>query len=183
MLTSRFCRPAQSMRTRSNNVFCVAPTIRILALVSILTGLPGPVFADLFWGPDNFDDCFVERMKGQDRSMGMVVRRACEREFEVELNSEARKLVNIEWTESTSDSATFTVGQNDSDFKIYRAILRFSEVECGEAKDDDFNITGTVDFSSWRPHTDPRLQATIKLANSSKLKCMRTKVLIGKRFK
>ena len=143
--------------------------------------LSGPAKADLFGGPDNFDECVADKMKGQIASMIYTVRRACERKFETELQADQRKLIDIGWSDSTKSNVSVFVEENDSDFVVTRVLLTFSKAECGQAKSEEFDVKVEADFSGWVPGSDPKITTKASVDNATSLKCMRTKSVFGKR--
>lgn len=151
----------------------------VLSVISIL--FPGSVMAGLFGGPSNYDECMVERMKGQERYMYSTVKKSCEREFEVKV--EKKYLVDLDWTDTTSSGVIVSIGKNDSEFEVTRAALIFSKKSCEESKDTDFNVQGEANFSSWIPGKSSATKTEVKLDNSYSVKCFRTVEVYGRRIK
>ena len=56
----------------------------ILLLITIIAILPSEGFAGLF-GPENYDECMLEKMKGQDIRMYDRAKNACEKLFPPEV--------------------------------------------------------------------------------------------------
>jgi len=135
----------------------------------------------IFGGPSNYDECMVERMKGQERYMYSTVRKSCEREFEVKLQK--KYLVDLNWVDTASSGVVVSIAKNNSEYEVTKAILIFSMKSCEESKDADFKIQAEAVFSSWIPGKSAGEKADVKLESAYSVKCFRTKEVYGKRIK
>jgi hypothetical protein len=153
----------------------------ITALVVCL--VPGIAAADLFGGPSNYDACVAERMKGLERIMFNTVSKSCEREFEVKLAPRDKKLVDVDWVNTTETSVEVNIQKNDSDFLITMVVLAFSKKPCEDSEGGDYEIIREVDFKHWMPGRDAKTDATIKFVDTSTVSCFITKEVYGKRYK
>lgn len=142
---------------------------------------PKLAIAGLFGGPSNYDECVVDRMKGQEKFMYGAVRRSCEREFEVKLDDISS--VKLNWTNTTSDGIEVSIGRNDSAYELTKALLMFSKKSCDESKDADFNIRAEAVFRSWMPGKSPNEKAMTKMESPHSVQCFRTLEVYGKRVK
>jgi len=145
--------------------------------------IPNISVSGILGGPDNYDACIVDRMKGMDKTVIYTVQKSCEREFEVILKPDQKKLIHIAWSTSSSKEIGVEIDKNESDFKVTKATLAFSKTECGNTKDEDFSHIVDVDFSDWIPGRGPKTNTSIKFDNPHEFKCLRTKDLYGKRYR
>lgn len=130
-------------------------------------------------GPSSFEDCVLDKMKGQQPTMRPTAARACEREFERPVDV---GLVHFAWTAP----GTVSIDKNDSDFAITRAVFSFSRVACESAKDSDYSIRAEVRFAGWIPSSAPKTSGAFTFAEEvdpSALRCMRTEEVYGKRVR
>lgn len=100
-----------------------------------------------WFGPDNYEECVVEKMKGQERTMRGMVQDACEAKFprptsiaEFASWGDDRD-IKIDW-----QGQSVRVARNDTPYAITEIALRFSRKECSKTKmvssyreDSDFN--------------------------------------------
>jgi hypothetical protein len=142
--------------------------------------------AGLFGGPDNYDECIVDKMKGVDlktwhRFAREPAERACQRKFESKL--ENNSLIDIDWSDTTDDGVVVNISENNSDFEITKAILKFSEKGCDASVDADFNIQAEAIFSSWIPGKGSAIETVVELSFPRNVHCFRTREVYGKRIK
>lgn len=112
--------------------------MRIKALL-----LLGVIFAPMaglagWFDPDNYEDCVLEKMKGQERFLINTARKACRNEFpaEVELGWPEIADIDTAWTTSGS-SIVFEITKNDSKYTVTRIRALFSTKPCREEKAKD----------------------------------------------
>lgn len=92
--------------------------------------------AGLF-GPNNFPDCVLEKMKGQDRSLLGTARSACRRQFPEEtplvqgVDYRVGQIVSS-WCDTEDDSVVICLDKNESSYKITKAVLTLNDASCGE---------------------------------------------------
>lgn len=85
--------------------------------------------AGLF-GPSNFEECVLDKMKGQDRSMIYVAREACAKAFpdlEQSLDDESIKST---WCESTKTKQVICVTEQPKNYKITKIEANFYTDKC-----------------------------------------------------
>ena len=114
------------------------------------------VFA-LLWPPalhagwfsyDNYEDCMLAKMKGQDRSMYMTADKACKKQFDVE--EEITYLgdrMKRNW-DYDRGQLTIEITENSTEYSPTRGEFAFSEKSCTEAKDADFGQPVAVDLKN-----------------------------------
>ncbi len=92
-----------------------------------------PIFSEAGWfsKPKNFEDCVLEKMKGQDKSMRSYAIRACRKLFpeEKEIDVFLRHDIEITWS-SDASSISLEIKKNDSEYEISKCIASFSFKEC-----------------------------------------------------
>ena len=98
-------------------------------LFLVLIQLPLSATADLFLGPNNYDECITEKMKGVDiKIWNLIVGepsiRICERNHETKLKN--TRGIDIQWASYETDEATMIIAENSSNFKVTRAKISFS---------------------------------------------------------
>lgn len=150
--------------------------IKQTLLPCILFALLSPtiVFAGWF-GPDNYEDCVLEKMKGQDRAMIYTARKACEKQFpfEKELYGYKNNL-EIGWFPDTSH-LYLGIKENYGEYVVTRYKAKFSKKPCDETKtSSDYTLTKTFVFSPGEK------LASVRVENASEYKCMQTDTIWGR---
>lgn len=135
--------------------------------------LPSMVWAN-FFGPDNYEECVLEKMKGQNKGMIYTARKACEKKFPYEKTLEYYKeKIEIHWYSDTS-SLNITIKENYGDYKITRYKAKFSEKKCKDIKlASDYTLEKTFKFKS------SLKSSSIALKNASQYQCMSTEKMWG----
>lgn len=84
------------------------------------------------FGPSNYQECVVEKMKGQDRSIIWRVEDACEIAFpyETEVSVKDENYLSWAWELRGSSRVALLITKNETVYKITRAKLLFFEGEC-----------------------------------------------------
>lgn len=138
-----------------------------------------------FWGPDTYDECLLEKMKGQSDSMIWTVQKVCERDFpyEKELVKYSDGEVKVSWSTSfLEDAISSNIKVNKTEYRVTKAEVLFSEVDCSEAKNGDFNTpkTFTYDHTGKAKLVLSRYKTSdFDKFESRKYKCMSTKSVFG----
>ena len=147
--------------------------IKILISTMMLL-LPLIVRAD-FFGPDNYEECVLEKMKGQNEAMIPTARKACEKKFPYEKVLEYYKdKIEINWY-SDQNSLNLSITENYGDYEITRYKAIFSEKKCKDVKSSyDYTLEKTFKFKGRAK------SASIIFENGSKYHCMRTEKIWGK---
>ena len=149
-----------------------------------------------WFGPDNYDECILEKMKDQPRNMMPYARDACEKKFPYEKpltphdgsprSPEFSRLLmlndgenyyldsdlKITWCDTSSSSISICVSKNETDYRITKAIMVFS-TKCEGAKPEDFREKVTFTFSRWRD------KSTADVKDAARFKCMRQIEIYG----
>lgn len=144
-----------------------------------------------WFGPDNYEDCVLEKMKDQPRNMMSLAQEACEKKFPYEKalvpydnfsflggNPGNYKSSDLElsWCDTSSSSISICVSKNETDYHITKAIMAFS-TKCESAKPEDFREKITFTFSRWRN------KSTVDVKDAARFKCMRQVEIYGERAK
>ena len=117
-----------------------------------------------WFGPDNYEDCVLEKMKDQPRNMMPYARDACEKKFPYEKpltphdgsprSPEFSRLLmlndgenyyldsdlKITWCDTSSSSISICVSKNETDYRITRAIMAFSTKKCEVVELEDLEL-------------------------------------------
>jgi hypothetical protein len=73
--------------------------------------------ASAFWGPKTFEECVLDKMKGQDRSMLPTARRACRKIFPVE---EMVAVPDFTWDVSPNGKGQVKVTSKPQGYRLSR---------------------------------------------------------------
>ena len=154
-------------------------TIVVAGLLGWLaSALVAPAALAGIFGPDNYEDCVLEKMKGQERHMMRLAREACEKQFPSEKELEYGKhyddsTLNIEWCDSDFSTLSVCVPKNDTEYRVTRVIMVFSRKDCKDAKYDDYQQRVTFTFSRlWE-------KSSAEVKDASAYKCMRKDSVYG----
>lgn len=99
-----------------------------------------------WFGPDNFEECVLDKMKGQNKSMIYTARKACEIKFPYEKKLESHKgEIEVSWG-TNAVGVVLTIEKNISKYRITRYKARFSEKMCNDFI-DPFIPVDEVDFT------------------------------------
>lgn len=97
-----------------------------------------PLISNAGWfsGPDNYDDCMLEKMKGQDKSMRRHAMRACEELFpyEKEIPNTEYSKIETTWRQNGS-TIEIIIEENLSNYNISKIKAGFSTKRCSEIED------------------------------------------------
>ncbi len=136
----------------------------------VLLALLWPVTALAGWfSDDNYDECMLSKMKGQNQSMYMTAHKACARTFGIEQTINQNG-IKISWDNDRWE-IRLEVEQNTSEFSITKGEFIFSKKPCAESVAVDFDTKATVLFKS-----DKAIQSIM----TNDLKCKKTIELWGK---
>lgn len=123
-----------------------------------------------WFGYDSYDDCMLDKMKGQSQSMYLNAHKLCAKRMGLEKEISTSD-VQIGWDKKQPWELTFNVASNTSEYNITRGEFSFSDRPCEQAKPDDFGERITVTFAA------DTAKAPIVSYES---KCMKTIKLWGK---
>lgn len=108
-----------------------------------------PISAQAGWfSYDNYEDCMLGKMKGQDRSMWATADKACKKQFDIgeEITYLSDKMKR-NWGYDRGQ-LTIEILDNNTEYVPTRGEFSLSEKPCGEAKDPDFSSPIAVDLKS-----------------------------------
>ncbi|WP_193075570.1 hypothetical protein [Pseudomonas sp. FME51] len=125
-------------------------------------------------GYQSFDECVLSEMKGQQVSMKSTAEKVCERKFpyEKEIYSFRDGGFNLVWSKTLFNSIVIEAKENETDYRITKAKMRFSEKSCDESRVQDYNNILVFEFGS-----NGRSEAYT--AKARQFKCMRTDSVYG----
>lgn len=131
-----------------------------------------------WFGPDNYEECVLEKMKGQNTLMIFAARGACEKMFPYEKKLQNyKKNIEIGWL-SEWPRISLSIKKNYGNYTITRYEASFSTKSCDETENDsDYTLTKLFVFS------DNKKSASVSLGDDVKYQCMRTNTIWGKRRK
>ena len=139
----------------------------VLLQVLMLTGFSSATVHAQWFGPKNFEDCVLDKMKGQQPNMVGIARAACLKLFpqEVLLTEEYAKST---WCETNADSIGVCVTLKDG-YKITRAESVFSRTSCETSDSGSSSFEATVEAKL------PTFGSTYKfpVSNGDSYKCGR----------
>jgi hypothetical protein len=130
--------------------------------------------ADWF-GPDNYEECVLEKMKGQPKEMMWTAQTACEKKFsfEKELYDYSDDL-EINWVTSGSN-IYLVIEENTGEYTVTRYEAKFSTKKCSELTSAaDYSLTEVFRF----PEGEHR--SYVSTPDSENYKCMRTETIWGR---
>jgi hypothetical protein len=125
----------------------------------------------------NYDECMVNGMRGQNEAMLLLVRETCDRKYghEVEVSSDALKISFGSYGAPPSQAAPdlsqlviISAEQNEKRYWLTRGSFRFAGKECKEATSNDFRVERTLAY-------DPKDDGfTFQYDGPEYLQCMQT---------
>lgn len=130
-----------------------------------ILGIPNMANAGLF-GPDNYDECVLEKMKGQDKSLTFHAQNACEKKFPSpkEVYGYASELEYDWWSDNSK--LYIKIKKNKGVYNVLRMSLRFTAMSC-----DGKNAgTGNTFSSYFEIKKDGSGEVAAK--NANQYKCM-----------
>jgi hypothetical protein len=105
-----------------------------------------PVVSHAGWfGPDNYEDCMLAKMKGQNSGMYFTAHAACAKMFEQEIY----RSIKTSW-EYANGYITITIPE-DSGYIVTKGQFSFASKNCGATTDDDFGAPKEIIFTSGKP--------------------------------
>lgn len=94
---------------------------------------------------DNYEDCMLGRMKGQDRSMYSTADKACKKEFKIEFEV----LQKIDWEFSRSEvGVLISLKKSPDDIEVTSGEFSFAEGDCEGKKNADFGEAKPIVFQN-----------------------------------
>lgn len=96
-------------------------------------------------GYDDYDDCMLGRMRGQDRSLFRNADKACKRQFKI--TTPIRPSL-VKWEAVThGDFLYIDIYAWPDEFEKISGKFTFSKKPCSEATDTDFGLPQVVEFN------------------------------------
>ena len=134
------------------------------------------------FGPDNYDECLLDQMKGQSNNMRGTVNKICERKFPYEkklwshntnYNTIEHDQISTSWEKS--DGRIFLSLVNNSKYEITRVTKFFGKVKSCKRPitEEQLPFELTFYFSS-------SLESSAALKNAADMNCTATKSVYGK---
>ncbi|MCP4021011.1 MAG: hypothetical protein GY729_04140, partial [Desulfobacteraceae bacterium] len=127
--------------------------------------------------PKNFEECVLEKMKGQDKSMRPFAIKACRKLFPEEKKITADfDLQNIEfiWSAASPSQIELTIKENNSEYRISKCEVFFSLKKCSDIKSfDDYVIKKTFIFK------DGEERSSLEIKDAHQYSCMKRLLVWG----
>ncbi len=100
------------------------------------------------FGPDNYEECVLDKMKGQAKNLIYVARKACEKKFpyEKDLGSYSSEY-EFSWMPYNDNSVYFSISKNYGEYNITRVKVTFSANLCNDNTSLRNEHTETVELS------------------------------------
>jgi hypothetical protein len=116
---------------------------RLFAVLLFVAMIWAPSVSAGWFGPDNYEDCLLQKMKGQSRLMYPTVARLCKKRFHVE---ERIPVFGVEWELRTIDFSD-VYGTDifvksypgDGELDLTSGGVEWSEKSCAESRISDFH--------------------------------------------
>lgn len=155
-----------------------------IILVSILC-FPVQGIAGWF-GPDNFDECMVEEMKGQSKAAYPHVYKVCREKFPIEKPKKEKipftaGALEFTWKYGALNDGLYgelkpyiaiTVETNRTGYKLTEVVAEFSEKNCESSINEDYKHKLTFSYLI-------RNSGSTYIENGQTFKCARIKELYG----
>mgnify|MGYP003980597653 CR=1 FL=1 len=159
-----------------------ANTKSLLCLIVTFSIFNSVCYAGIF-GPDNFEDCVLEKLKGQEvtRYTINLARTVCEEKFPSEkLLLQGTHYqdgdIKINWVESNGDNISIKLEKSTSEYKITKVKLKFSKIPCKMSpKLHEYNHGVMFIFSKWSK------KVSEYVVDGNKMKCMLQEEIWGKK--
>jgi len=114
---------------------------RVLFLTGLLVATPARAG---WFSYDNYDDCMLGRMKGQDTSMYVNADKLCKKQFGVE---EYISSSDVEWSFGYSPAGhRIRIEKYPPEYAITKGEFLFSDKLCEGLKENDFRKPEMVNF-------------------------------------
>jgi hypothetical protein len=113
-------------------------TVRLFLLVPVafVVLLFGSSFAQAGWfGPSNYDECVLERMKGQAPNLISTARSACIQAFPqervlVEGTDYKKGQLKHTWCDTSQNSITICIDENNTNYKFTKLVIKPVKIPC-----------------------------------------------------
>ena len=100
-------------------------------------------------GYKSYDECVLGEMKGQQAAMQSTAEKVCERKFpyEKEIYSFKDGELDIAWSQRLYGGIEVEVRSNETEYRITRAVMKFSKKPCDQSSGNDFSNALPFSFS------------------------------------
>jgi len=95
---------------------------------------------------DNYEDCMLGRMKGQDSTMFPTADKACKKQFNVEFEIYYR--IDWKFVYAPAGGTIIRLENTPEEYVITSAKFRFTDGDCAGKKDSDFGEPKTIAFKN-----------------------------------
>lgn len=150
--------------------------LKIKQAIPIIILTPLSLGVEAGWlGPDNYEDCVLEKMKGQTKEMIWTARTACEKQFPFEKElRDYNDNIKVDWGGFGSD-LFISIKANHGDYIITKYKAQFSKKSCEEStSNSDYTLTKVFFFEAGVD------TSSVSAADADKYKCMRTNMIWGR---
>lgn len=112
-----------------------ASMFSIVAIIVVIF-VSGASSVQAAWlGPDNFDECVLEKMKGQQPNMIGVARSACRVQFPEEIllteGIHYRKgQIRYSWCDTSQNNITICIDENSTNYKVTKLVIKLTKEPC-----------------------------------------------------
>lgn len=127
--------------------------------------------ASLF-GPDNFEECVLEKMKGQNSNLLKTAKDACRKAFPREIYLKegvnyTKGEFEASWCNTTNNTITICIDKNNTNYKITSVGVMLSMKTCEETTQTDWISFADVNA----PYYGNKFKVSVR--NAREMKCMR----------
>jgi len=114
-------------------------TIPLLILPFFSTGVIAGIF-----GPDNYEECVLEKMEGQAKALIPIAKKACEKKFPYEKSlGDYEGLYDYTWG-AKGEKAAIVIRNNIGKYKITKLEVTFSNDACSQSSVQTNFLTKTL---------------------------------------
>lgn len=149
---------------KNGSLFVITAVTIVLVLLDVHSAQAG------LFGPSNFDECVLDKMKGQSPNMLATARSACYEKFpqEFRLNEGThykKGQLKHSWCATTDSSITICIDENKTKYKFTKVIIKPSKEPCeNRAVDEEIEVESSM-FSS---------KYVANVSNAREMKCVFT---------
>lgn len=122
------------------------------------------------FGAKSFEDCVLEKMKGQSANMLYTARAACSTDFPqerelIEGSDYKRGAISASWCDTNGEKVTICLDKNDSEYKLTKLEVGVSKKYC-----DATNIADIELIKAEKAFIGSKYSAKVK--NGFEIKCL-----------
>jgi hypothetical protein len=123
----------------------------VRAVLVMLLMFPSTVAMAGWLSYDNYEDCMLGKMKGQDKSMYNNADKLCKKQFGVEF---AIWIPNVKWS---FGSGSIRIDESPPEYEITKGEFMFSDKTCEDSNDANFGKSEVIKFSNGRSLLPPSI--------------------------